>query len=61
MMEVMITSMNYFNQFIEFLSDFDDDIKPRTLTINSVTMGIQETKTIKQRICFNISEKNNKC
>lgn len=48
-------------EFIEYISEFDDGIKKaRTFTTNCITMGIQETKTIKQRMSFNISEENNK-
>lgn len=48
-------------EFIEYISEFNDDVrKTKTFTTNSVTMGIQETKTIKQRMSFNISENNSK-
>ena len=47
-------------QFIDYLAEFDNEIKTKELTTNTITMGIQETKTIKQRISFKISDSNNK-
>ena len=47
-------------QFIDYLAEFDNEIKTKALTTNTITMGIQETKTIKQRISFKISDSNNK-
>lgn len=45
--------------FIEFIRDFDEFKKPNTLTINTATLGTQQTKTIKQRMAFKISTNQN--
>ena len=47
-------------QFIDYLAEFDNEIKTKALTTKTIAMGIQETKTIKQRISFKISDSNNK-
>lgn len=45
--------------FIEFIRDFDEFKKPNMLTINTATLGTQQTKTIKQRMAFKISTNQN--
>lgn len=46
---------NLYN-FIEILRDFDEIKKPKLLTINKATLGTAQTKTISQRISFDIEQ-----
>ena len=39
--------------FVEELSDFIDNNSKKTYSINSITLGTQQAKTIKQRMSFN--------
>ena len=41
--------------FVEELSDFIDNNSKKTYSINSITLGTQQAKTIKQRMSFNVS------
>lgn len=45
--------------FIEFLRDFDEPTITKKLTINKLTLGTAQTKTISQRIAFNVIENSN--
>ena len=42
--------------FVEELSDFIDNNSKKTYSINSITLGTQQAKTIKQRMSFNVSK-----
>lgn len=42
--------------FIEYLRDFDVEKKRNSFTTNCITLGVQDFKTIKQRMSFNISD-----
>ena len=41
--------------FIDYIRDFCEIKMPKTLTLNKITFGTEQTKTIKQRIAFSIS------
>ena len=45
--------------FVEFLKDLIDEKKPKSLTINSITLRTQQTKTITQRMTFSITKEKN--
>lgn len=48
---------NNLYSFIDYLRDFDEEKKPKTLRLNQLTLGTAQTKTISLRIAFNIIEK----
>ena len=56
---IFSTNSEYNNlySFIDYLRDFDEEKKPKTLRLNQLTLGTAQTKTISQRFAFNIVEK----
>ena len=42
--------------FVEQLQIFADEKPPKHYTVNKITLGTHQTKTIRQRICFSISK-----
>ncbi|KAK8847286.1 hypothetical protein M9Y10_019873 [Tritrichomonas musculus] len=45
--------------FVEYIRDYDEVKRSNTLTINTITLGTQQTKTIRQRMTFQISNNQN--
>ena len=42
--------------FVEYLKDFSEEKLTHSLTVNSITLGTQQTQTIKQRMSFTITK-----
>lgn len=45
--------------FVEYIRDYDEVKRSNTLNINTITLGTQQTKTIIQRMTFQISNNQN--
>ena len=46
---------NSLYSFIDYIRDFCEIKMPKTQTLNQITLGTEQAKTIKQRIAFSIS------
>ena len=52
------TNYEYLFLFIEYLNEFVDEEQLKTLTVNTITLRTQQTKTIKQRMAFTVAKEN---